>query len=150
MKLLLFSLIHLVIIYLMYPYLKLYVRDLPNERSLHKKVAVSGGGLIFAINIIIFSLILNDYKWLLTLPLSLTGLIDDKYDLSPFLRASIYSLIVSLILFIDKESILNLKPHFLYIPFLLIFGIYFINLFNFMDGIDGLVGGCFLIITFKF
>ena len=92
MQFLLLSLIHLLIISLFYPFLKYHIKDFPKERSLHRKVAVSGGGLIFVINIIIYALISNDYIWLLTLPLSVTGLFDDKFDLSPILRTSIYIL----------------------------------------------------------
>ena len=150
MQFLLLSLIHLLIISLFYPFLKYHIKDFPKERSLHRKVAVSGGGLIFVINIIIYALISNDYIWLLTLPLSVTGLFDDKFDLSPILRTSIYSLVISLILFFNTEFFLNYNLYFILIPSLFVFGIYSINLFNFMDGLDGLVGGCFLIIVFKF
>ena len=74
------------------------------------------------------------------------GLIDDKFNLprkirlfSHFLTTLI--LVCSILLF--KITLLSAL---LFLPILVLIGVSIINFTNFMDGIDGLVGGCYLVI----
>ena len=68
------------------PILRIHLVDTPNLRSLHKYRSPTGGGIIFAILISIFSLFKSNYIPIICLPISIVGLIDDKINLSQKLR----------------------------------------------------------------
>ena len=94
---------------------------------------------------------------LLTLPLALVGLIDDRLNLNPGFRF-IVQFIVSLLFLWSSPLVPPLfhsssfyfshyfKP--VVILLLVIAIIAIINFVNFMDGMDGLVSGCFLVLLF--
>lgn len=123
--------------------------DKPNYRSSHSLTTPSSGGLSFLLSTLIIGGYLNNFLFLISLPLSVVGLIDDKYKISAIKRYFIQALTVFLIVvFAINQNInaIDLKD-ILFIIFLIIFGTAIINFINFMDGIDGLVAGCFLVIT---
>ena len=65
---------------------KKIIPDLPNKRSLHKVVKPRGGGLAFIISNITLSSIFSQINFIFLLPLSLTGLLDDFFNISRWLR----------------------------------------------------------------
>lgn len=124
-------------------YLKLAIRfkiiDKPNERSSHTKITVRGGGIIFPIAIFIFFL-LNNYQYpyftLGVFLISFVSFLDDIYTLSSKIRFPFQFIAIALIL-VD----LNAFSLPIYWPILyLVTGIGFINMFNFMDGVNGITG----------
>ena len=127
-------------------FLKYYLNDVPNNRSSHRFSKPKGGGYIFVLSSIIFSILNKNIFLILSLPLAIIGLLDDKYNLSRKLRFSSQFLTVCLIIFFNGlPSYLEFLPSIFVFIFLTLLGVTLINFTNFMDGIDGLVAGCFLI-----
>ncbi|WP_298607506.1 glycosyltransferase family 4 protein [uncultured Thiothrix sp.] len=126
----------------------------PNHRSSHTKITPHGGGLGIVAGTIFFTLWLffqnNVQYWVygftsvLAILIAAKGLIDDIYHLAPKIRLLIQIIAsCSLVVIIQSipipgfEPILNL-PMPLTIGFILFASLWWLNLFNFMDGIDGL------------
>jgi UDP-GlcNAc:undecaprenyl-phosphate GlcNAc-1-phosphate transferase len=138
-----YILVSITLAVLSFVYLKLAVKykiiDKPNERSSHTKITVRGGGIIFTIAILLF-FFLNDYQYpyfmLGVLLISVVSFLDDIFTLSSKIRFPFQFLAVFLILF---QVGVPLSP-FLGFSFLLILGVGIVNMFNFMDGINGLTG----------
>lgn len=128
-----------------------------NERSSHEGVKIVSGGLClilvlffgilgFVFNIVEFSFIHFTQPIViiggLTLLLSVLGFLDDKYSLSPKLRLLLQMIFVGAGLYFGFENGLPffdsfMSPYILW-PLLFFGWIWFINLYNFMDGIDGI------------
>ena len=123
----------------------------PNTRSSHSKPTAQGGGLGIVVSasllgactaIYVFNSLTLLYLFILALPLAVTGFLDDRYGLSARLRLfvqclSVLALLVFIHLSLASSPTLTLPIIFLYLA-LLIGLIWWINLFNFMDGIDGI------------
>lgn len=138
-----YLLILLVLGALSFIYLKLAIKfkiiDKPNQRSSHTKITVRGGGIIFPIAILLF-FFLNDYEYpyfvLGVFLISFVSFLDDIYTLSSKVRFPFQFLAIFLILYqLDVQII----PLYISIPFLIL-GVGVINMFNFMDGINGITG----------
>ncbi|MEE9409172.1 MAG: UDP-GlcNAc--UDP-phosphate GlcNAc-1-phosphate transferase [Polaribacter sp.] len=124
-------------------YLKLAIKfkiiDKPNQRSSHTKITVRGGGIIFPIAILLF-FFFNDYEYpyfvLGVFLISFVSFLDDIYTLSSKFRFPFQFLAIFLILY---QVGLPFSPLHLWGLYLFI-GIGIINMFNFMDGINGITG----------
>ena len=134
------------------PYFRKYVSALPTERGFHKYIKPSGGGIIFSLIFLLFSLS-NDFYYLslISIPLSIIGLIDDKFNISLKYRLFVQVIVVTLIILYLRNNDLTfisslIDNNFLIFFILLFMGVSIINFINFMDGIDGLVGGGFIFI----
>ena len=122
--------------------------DKPNFRSNHNKPVALGGGIIIIPLIIIFSF-LNNYIWNLNILISILILFfismwDDLKNIKPlprlffhFLAVTIY-VIFYLYSHIDNDLIDNKNILFILSVFLIFGIVWFINAFNFMDGINGI------------
>ena len=132
------------------PIIRKKLIDVPNIRSSHVKPTPTSGGIIFSIFGSLLSLIDGSYSVLLVLPLSIIGFIDDIKNIKPAIRFFFQVITVLTLLIFASNSIIipneiTLSTIFLYFFVIIAFtGI--MNFVNFMDGIDGLVGGCMLII----
>lgn len=128
--------------------------QIPNHRSSHTKITPHGGGIGVVVGTTFFTACLflqhldQARFYIFTIGLALfiaiKGLIDDIYYLSAQLRLLIQTLISFLfILTIQSlpipgfEPIANLSASAT-ITLILLISIWWLNLFNFMDGIDGL------------
>ena len=138
---------------LSYIYLKLAIKfniiDKPNQRSSHTKITVRGGGIIFPMAILLFHLIYNftyPYLTLGILLIAIVSFLDDIYTLSSKIRFPFQFIAVFLILL---EIGLPYSPIYMYCTALL-FGVGIINMFNFMDGINGITGLYSLSVLFGF
>ena len=138
--------------------------DIPNYRSSHDTPTPRGGGL--AIACIWYSLISllfitnriedNLYFALISgIVISIVSLIDDLRDVPPYIRITAQFMSVSVSLFflggletVDLGFAVYSVPWFLNIVVLCAW-IWCINLFNFMDGIDGYLGmeGIFIFLS---
>ena len=130
---------------------KKIIPDIPNERSSHKIIKPRGGGLSFILANLISSYIFNQVNFLFLLPLSLIGFIDDFFNISRFSRLLVQIATSSFILFGSKYSKFIQISDNPIIEFFLILSVIFIctgiiNFCNFMDGIDGILSGAFIII----
>lgn len=113
--------------------------DVPNERSLHVKPIRRSGGLAIVIGSCLGWALLQIFPWMLFLSffgLTLLSSIDDKFGLSVWSRLAIQSVLIA---FFVSGSFVS----FSVVPVLLLFAliIWSSNLYNFMDGADGLAGG---------
>lgn len=122
-------------------YLKLSIKfkivDKPNQRSSHTKITVRGGGIIFTLTIVLFFLFNNfqyPYFFAGTLIIAIISFLDDLYTLSSKIRFPFQILAVMLVLFQLDIPIEVLSLLYLFI------GLGIINLFNFMDGVNGITG----------
>ena len=116
---------------------KIGIIDKPNERSSHKKPTVRGGGVIFPITILLWSLLFDHTDWYFVsavLLMGIIGFLDDRYSLSQIPRLVIQSQGVLLILV--EMGLLSLPFFYTGIAFILFIG--WLNTFNFMDGINGI------------
>lgn len=128
------------------------VLDVPNERSSHSIPTPRGGGLSIVLNVLIAVLIMAltvdmhiPWLWILLFGGILVvgvGLLDDLFSLSPWIRLMIHVLAASLIIFwigSNLEIVLqlvSLKGPVAY-GFVILFTVWNINAYNFMDGMDG-------------
>lgn len=121
------------------------ISDKPNQRSSHSQETIRGGGIIFPLALILY-FVLNSYQY----PFFISGLIliatvsflDDLISLTSAQRIVIHLISVGL-LFVD----LSVEPILLIIPIMII-SIGALNIYNFMDGINGLTGAYSLIAFF--
>ncbi len=142
--------------------IKKSILDFPNERSSHKTPTPKGGGLAIAIiwflGLVYFYITdnINQRLFLSFMPgilLVIIGIIDDIIAIKPVYRL-IFQLIVSgiAISIIGGLEKLNLGFYIvenrLALTILALLGtVWFINLFNFLDGIDGYIGMEVIFIT---
>ena len=119
----------------------------PNERSSHVAPTPHGGGLGIVLVSTAYGLWLMNHNAnisadvgivvFLSSVLAVVGLLDDKFHLSAIVRLIVQFLLCAGLLFCFKESGLSLMVAFVLIV-CLVTGVWWINLFNFMDGIDGI------------
>lgn len=125
---------------------------IPNERSLHDMPTPKGGGIAIVltwyigITVLFFSGIIEKnlfFALLSGILLAVVGLIDDIGGLKPVIRL-IVQFITAIIAFIFLEGLrplvipqININYNYAVYPIAIIGMVWFINLFNFMDGVDG-------------
>lgn len=127
--------------------------DKPNERSSHSTITLRGGGIIFYLAALAYFIVSGgQYAWfLLGLTMMTTvSFIDDVYTLSNRIRLIIHFTSVGLMAF-ELEA-LGLPWYVLLPAFIFIVGT--INIYNFMDGINGItaayslaVGGLLMLVN---
>ncbi|MDC0127594.1 glycosyltransferase family 4 protein [Methylophilaceae bacterium] len=117
--------------------------DIPNQRSLHVKPIPRLGGLA-VMNSIIFSTILYCTELLFLLPFLLVlialSFFDDLIGIKPLIRLAIHFLTALIFLFT-----LDLHISYIFFIILLFYLVWVLNLYNFMDGSDGLASGMSII-----
>ncbi|MBO9691800.1 MAG: glycosyltransferase family 4 protein [Chryseobacterium sp.] len=123
---------------------KYNIIDKPNHRSAHTQVTLRGGGIIFPIAFILFSLfnfseVIKEY-WafgLGMLAICTISFIDDVKPLSNKIRLTVQFISVVLLLYFTNTF--ALIPFWAWLmTFIVIVGT--LNAYNFMDGINGMTG----------
>lgn len=117
------------------------IQDIPNERSLHNAPIprIGGVGLIAGI-LSGWAIMVNDLAWWIIFPLLIlfaVSLIDDIHGL-PVGKRFFAHVIASVFLVVGGSL---WSQGFILSLLVLLFAIWMINLYNFMDGSDGLAGG---------
>lgn len=135
------------------PYFKIYIPAIPTNRGMHRIIKPTGGGISFVLIYITFAILRGFYLPLISFPLALIGLLDDKLNISSKAKFVAQTLTVfAIIIFLKNNQVtfLNtfLENNFLYYLIFSLIGISIINFINFMDGIDGLVCGSFIVLLF--
>lgn len=126
----------------------------PNHRSSHNRITPHGGGIgiVVSATILAIGLLWQDHTalWnylaviLLAIIVAGKGLADDIFDLPASVRFMFQiALCAGLLLSLHTPPANGLEaidklPLWLFLGFVLIAGVWWLNLFNFMDGIDGL------------
>ncbi|MFO1409031.1 MAG: glycosyltransferase family 4 protein [Steroidobacteraceae bacterium] len=126
---------------------QLHLVDLPNERSSHVMPTPRGGGLALVIAITIGALLLPGplplsiapALWA-ALPIALVGLIDDRRGLSARVRLACHLLaaLACVLMLVRVAPLETHWPHAVLVAGSVIAIAWGTNLFNFMDGIDGI------------
>ncbi|PBI80643.1 hypothetical protein A9993_13355 [Rahnella victoriana] len=133
------------------------VMDIPNARSSHSVPTPRGGGMAivisFAFVLLLFvgtsAIFSSMWLWIMLalLLIAAIGFIDDHHSLSPKFRLIVQFLAATLVLFgighIPDLSLANwiLTPDWWLWGLFALGLVWLINLYNFMDGIDGLASG---------
>lgn len=115
--------------------------DKPNSRSSHTRIVLRGGGIIFAIALWIWSIVYGfQYPWLLTGVTLAAGVsfVDDIHSLPDSLRLVVQ--FVAMFLVFQEVGILHWNMWWV-VPIALIVCVGATNIYNFMDGINGITGG---------
>lgn len=136
--------------------LKLRMLDVPNERSSHTTPTPRGGGVAIVVTTLLSALGLWHLGWVdarLAAGLGLggmlvaaLGLVDDWRGLSPSVRLAGHALaalgVGSLMQPWPALPLFGFQVDLGWVawPLCVLYGVWSINLFNFMDGIDGLAG----------
>lgn len=119
------------------------ILDFPNERSLHKKPIPRGGGIVFVFLFyiaVIFLWFLHFIKLPIFLsllggiPIACVGYCDDLFGVKSRWRAMVHTLSA-----IWSISFLGVTSTWFFMSAVFI-TVWFVNLYNFMDGIDSLAG----------
>ena len=115
--------------------------DKPNQRSSHTRIVLRGGGVIFTIALWIWSIVYGfEYPWMLAGVTLAAGVsfVDDIHSLPDSLRLVVQ--FVSMFLVFQEIGVLQWDLWWL-VPLALIVAVGGTNIFNFMDGINGITGG---------
>lgn len=120
---------------------KYNIIDKPNERSSHTKIVLRGGGIIFVIALWIWSIVYGfEYPWMLagvTLA-AVVSFVDDIHSLPDSLRLVVQ--FVAMLMIFQEVGLLHWEMWWV-IPIALIICVGATNIYNFMDGINGITGG---------
>ncbi|WP_417827511.1 MraY family glycosyltransferase [Thalassospira sp.] len=127
------------------------ILDMPNHRSSHVVPTPRGGGLavtplliVLVAGVFVFSGDAMVGDWLMLVAcggLGLLSWVDDRHDLSAAKRFALQFVAVIIgMLALDKPVLGGLVPIWLDHVVVVLAWVWFINLFNFMDGIDGITG----------
>jgi len=141
-----FIYITITLILFSYAYIKIAeyfnIVDKPNHRSSHTQSTIRGGGILFLIALLLFYVV-SDFQYtyfvLGTSIIAVVSFIDDIVTLSSKLRLPFQFVAVGLCLYQLDFGIIGINDLLLFLP-LLVLCIAFINIYNFMDGINGLTG----------
>lgn len=116
---------------------KLGLYDVPNIRSSHSRNTIRGIGIVPIIVLLLLeNLTTNTTNLYFIISLmvgTITGLLDDLFNLKVSLRLVLYSVAVILLIY---SACLVIHPLFMIIVFVFVLGV--VNVYNFMDGINGL------------
>ena len=110
--------------------------DQPNHRSSHSTITIRGGGVIFPLAVLI-AFILGNVSWTLTLAVlmvAIVSFVDDIHPLSQLPRFATHLLASLLVVY----EVGLLQYSLWWVPLVLFLLIAWVNIFNFMDGINGI------------
>lgn len=119
---------------------KFNIIDKPNERSSHTQITIRGGGILFPIAWIIYS-VANGFAFpyftMGILLVSIISFLDDRMDISSKLRLLIHLIAFTLCFF--ELNLFSILPWWaIMIAYIISIGC--VNAINFMDGINGITG----------
>ncbi|MCM1218749.1 MAG: glycosyltransferase family 4 protein [Lachnospiraceae bacterium] len=120
---------------------KFNIIDKPNQRSSHSKVVLRGGGIIFLIGVWVWSGFFGfQYPWMLAAVTLAAGIsfVDDMHSLPDSVRLAAQFVAMGLMFW--QLDILHLDMWWIAVLALVVC-VGASNVYNFMDGINGITGG---------
>lgn len=124
---------------------RLRIVDRPHHQSSHTGVVVRGGGIIFYVAFLIWSVVsghpINGGLAGLTI-LAVVSFIDDIHSVSPYIR--LFCQFIAIFFLFYHSGLIETSPHVVIILIVACVGA--VNIYNFMDGINGLTGGYSLVV----
>ncbi|MFT5692201.1 MAG: Fuc2NAc and GlcNAc transferase [Oceanicoccus sp.] len=136
--------------------------DIPNHRSSHRELIPRSGGLVILLMytvLLVFQLATGQLKtaefMVLAIPIGvgLVGFIDDTVSLYPGFRFLVYLLLVAIMAtaFLPLPFLTvwdySIESVWVLVPIYVLAITWLVNLFNFMDGINGIAGGQFIFVV---
>jgi UDP-GlcNAc:undecaprenyl-phosphate/decaprenyl-phosphate GlcNAc-1-phosphate transferase len=119
------------------------VRDIPNERSLHSTPVPRVGGIALMAGVLSgWALLMQFLAWWILLPVAglfVLSLLDDMRGLSAGVRLIVH--FIAALVAVVGAWISGAGVPLLWFAPVLLFIVWMANLYNFMDGSDGLAGG---------
>ncbi len=112
--------------------------DKPNERSSHTKITLRGGGIIFSVSVLLYTVYSGNYIWFTVglVAIATISFLDDIITLSGKVRILVHLAAVSLLFY--QVELFNYHWAWIIAGYILVIGT--INAYNFMDGINGITG----------
>ena len=160
-----FSISFISIYFLIHYSEKLDLIDIPNERSMHKKITPRGAGIAFVLSVFLIVLFFDFehfktyyYIYLAIAIVFIAGVWDDLKNIPPKIKF-LFFFFSSLLLYINDFAIYSLGTYFGYaiiLPTWLVFPFTFFaiagytNALNLMDGLDGLAASISVVIFVVF
>lgn len=143
---------------------KLFI-DKPSLRKTHKHPVPTAGGISILFSFLVFVFLLNNfYEFdinllnvlaIAILPIMIVGLIDDYNEINIYIRlfAQFFSAALIIYFFQIKNNALDVNLY-TQTPYIIIFisiilSVWLMNLFNFMDGIDGYTASQSVFVSFS-
>ncbi len=131
-----------VIVFILQSKFRQSIQDVPNERSLHSKIVPRTGGVGLISGVLVgWMLLPKELSWWLIVPLLslfIVSILDDIYNLS--VKQRLLAHLTAAGLLVVGSGIVEQKGILIAVP-LFFFVVWMTNLYNFMDGSDGLAGG---------
>ncbi len=125
---------------------RLNIVDKPHHQSSHVGAVIRGGGIIFYVAFVLWSFT-HGFRWggcLLGLTiLASVSFIDDVHSISPKIR--LVCQFVAILLMFNHSGLLHNSLHVIIILAIACVGA--VNIYNFMDGINGMTGGYSLVVS---
>lgn len=125
---------------------KLNIVDRPHHQSSHVGIVIRGGGIIFYVAFVLWS-ITHGFRWggcLLGLTiLAGVSFVDDVRSISPKIR--LVCQFIAILLMFNHSGLLNNSLHVIILLAVACVGA--VNIYNFMDGINGMTGGYSLVVS---
>jgi UDP-N-acetylmuramyl pentapeptide phosphotransferase/UDP-N-acetylglucosamine-1-phosphate transferase len=119
--------------------------DHPNERSSHTRITIRGGGMIFLLAAVCMA-VMHPAHWPAASGILLIGIIsflDDMHTLSSGIRITVHFIAVTLMFF--YLNLFGTLPFYISaLLYVMVIGV--INMYNFMDGINGITGAYSLVV----
>lgn len=148
---------YLLITALLWTVMLLYLRiarrytilDKPNARSSHHRVTLNGGGIIFYVGMLIWLLCSGFAYPYFFIGLSLVAFVSFMDDLHPVSRMLRLSFHIIAVIFLFVQLKMYDVSWYTFLFFTIVY-VGFINVYNFMDGINGLTGGYSLVAVGSF
>lgn len=115
------------------------IQDKPNNRSSHRKPTLLGGGVLFIVAVLVYSIYFGfNYPWMFlgAALLATVSFVDDVRPLSPRFRLLIHFLSLAIMFF--ELDFYSMSFFWLIPAIILTAGV--LNAYNFMDGINGMMG----------
>ena len=124
---------------------KYNIIDKPHHQSSHTGVAIRGGGIVFFLAFLLWSVV-NGFPFLWGLlgltVLATVSFIDDIRSVSPIIR--LVCQFIAILLMFYHSGLIQTAPHVIFILSVACVGM--MNICNFMDGINGMTGGYSLVV----
>ena len=125
---------------------KLRIFDVPHHQSSHTGIVVRGGGIIFYVAFLLWSVVHGfptDGSLIGITILAAVSFVDDIHSVSPKIR--LVCQFVAILLMFIHTGLIQTAPHVIFLLVAACVGA--VNIYNFMDGINGMTGGYSLVVA---
>ena len=125
---------------------KFRIFDIPHHHSSHTGVVVRGGGIVFYMAFLLWALVYgfpSDGRLIGLTILAAVSFADDIHSISPKVRLVCH--FIAIVLMFYHSGLIQISPHVIILLTIACVGA--VNIYNFMDGINGMTGGYSLVVA---